>query len=383
MAAPCTMSCTMSLCSASTLNARVSVNTAWPCACRLHQSSAVYSATSPVATALPFSPARPEASQAETPRFATMGGSSQYASMLHEPSPSANVRLSRFQRDSNASTAHARDYFNSSLLPRSPQPHTPNSMGSLLQSPAANRQASHAASDLQGSLHRLSRLQESAYDQDKLFRSPSGRASSSSPYRGALAGSSPHRPAAPSSSPHRSPAHAAAVSAVEQQLHASLHGESGPLTSSRIRAVPDSPAPLTRSHQSQEGSQSRLDSTGAYQRWKGHATAAVPQQDSHHRPYTMPDSLSHQTLLGQLPGHSEPLLQPLHHQHGHASPELDSLSQRLRDQKLVTYRQSHIGTSPMQGRAASSSPSRAYASYSSGMQSRMGHRTGLDPVPPR
>lgn len=332
--------------------------------CRPHQSSVIHSAASAIATALPFSPSQPSSPQPDTPRFATLGSLGH--SNQQKPSNSlshAFERSSRLLESSFQSPAVAMESPYSRLQPSSLQQYPANSMSSSFHLPAETQRASHARSDTQASLHLQSRLRDSTYPQDVLARSPSQREPASSPRHGAFAGSSPCRVA--SNSPCRSPAHAAAVSAVEQELHASLHEEPALLTSRQGRAIPNSPSPRPDYQHSQVHSHHRRDEADAYQRWKGHSSHVGTSQHSGQQMHAVPDNLPYQSQLSQRPHDSD--LLPLNQHLPYASPELDSLSQRLRHQKLTTDRQGHTGFSPLQGRAASYSPGKAYAAHSHGM----------------
>ena len=328
----------------------LSRNCAW---CRLHQSSAVHAAASPIATALPFSPSQLNPTQADTPRFATLGSSNQQKSMLGEASSQNSARL---HRDSSPSPAHARVSSSySHFLPGSPQRFPPNSMGSSFQSPA------DAHPKAQNGLYSHSRSRDSEYTQNAFPRSPVHRATPSSPYLRAV----------PGSSPLRSPAHAAAVSAVEQQLHASLHEEQGLLRSAQGRAAPASPSALPAYYPSKEHTQDRLSSAGSYQPWQGHLDS---RQYSGPQLLNVADSLSQPSRLSQVPHDSHSLSHSLGPFSQHASPELDSLSQRLRDQKLargasLSPRTDHTGTGA--------------GPHSTGLASTYMHRARPDPSPSR
>lgn len=341
---------------------------------RLHQSNDLQSAASPIATALPFSPSRINPPQVDTPRFATLGtlGSShQQKFMLGEASSHAYGDPSRLHRDPSSSQAHARASSSySQFLPDSPQRFPPNSMGSSFQSPA------DAHPKAQSGSYPHSRPRDSEYTQSAL--TPVHRATPSSPYHRAL----------PGSSPLRSPAHAAAVSAVEQQLHASLHEEPGLLQSAQGRPTPTSPSVLPAYHSSKENMQNRLNGAGAYQPWQGHLDS---QQYSGQQQRDVPDSLSQPSRLSQVPHDSHSLshsLRPLSQHLGHASPELDSLSQRLRVQKLAMDSQGRFRTSPLQARGASLSPSKDHTGTgavprSTGLGLAYAHSAQPDPSPSR
>lgn len=314
---------------------------------RLHQSSAIHSAASPIATALPFSSGQLSPAQADTPRFATLGmlgSSSQRRSMLGGSTSHAYGQPSRLQGDESVPPAQARMSSSySQNLPESPGQLPPNSMTSSFRSPVGPGVAQHACRDAQSASYAQFRSRDSVYPQHGLTGSPAQRARPSSPYHGAVSGSSPLR----------SPAHAAAVSAVEQQLHASLHEQQG---HPQHRPAPTSPSALPGSHQHKEHSQDRLDSAIAYQPWRGHARSLNAPQHSGQDLHDMPHSLSQASQLSQVPQDSHSLLRPSSQYLGHASPELDSLSQRLRDQKVAMDRHGRFGISPLQSRAAGHSP---------------------------
>lgn len=292
--------------------------------------------------------------------------------MLSEVSSYAVGDSSRLHRDASASPAHARVSSSySQFIPGSPQRFPPNSIGSSFQSPA------DAHPKAQNGLY--SRSRDSEYTQNALTRSPVHRATPSSPYHRAL----------PGSSPLRSPAHAAAVSAVEQQLHASLHEEQGLLRSAQGRPAPNSPSALPAYYPTKENMQSRLSSAGAYQPWRGHLES---QQYSAQQQRDVADSLSQPSRLSQVPHDSHSLSHsfgPVSQHLGHASPELDSLSQRLRDQKLAMGGQEgRFGTSPLQARGASLSPSTDHTGSgagprSTGLGSTYMHSARPDPSPSR
>ena len=266
-------------------------------------------------------------------------------------------------RDTSPSPAHARASSSySQFLPGSPQRFPPNSMGSSFQSPAG------AYPEAQSGLYSQSRLRDSEYTQNALTRSPVHRATPSSPY---------HRVSG--SSPLRSPAHAAAVSAVEKQLHASLHEEQGLLGSAQGRPAPASPSALPADYPSKEHTQDRLNGAGAYQSWRGRLNS---QQYSGQQLLNVPDSLNQSSRLSQVPHDLHSLshsLRPLSQHLGHASPELDSLSQRLRDQKLAMDGQARFGSSPLQARGASLSPSQ----HRTGLGLAYDHSAQPDPSPSR
>ena len=337
---------------------------------RLHQSSALHSAASPIATALPFSPSRRQRPQADTPRFATLGSSNQQKSMLGEASSYAFGDSARLHRDTSPSPNHARVSSSySQFLAGSPQRFPPNSMGSSFQSPA------DAHLEAQNGLYPHSRYRDSEHTQIALTRSPVHRAAPSSPYHRVI----------PGGSPLRSPAHAAAVSAVEQQLHASLHEEQGLLRSAQGRPTPASPSAY---HPSKEHGQDMLNSAGAYQSWRGHLNS---QQHPGQPLLNVPNSLNQPNRLHQVPcdlhSQSHPL-GPFSQHLGHASPELDSLSQRLRDQKLAMDGRGQFGSSSLQARDASLSPSKNHSgtgavSRSTGLGSAYVHTARPDPSPSR
>lgn len=344
--------------------------------CRLHHSSALHAGASPIATALPFSPSRLTPPPADTPRFATLGAlssSHQQKSMLGEASSHVYGDSYRLHRDASPSPADARaSSSHSQLFPDSPQRFPPNSMGSSLQSPANANAEAHSG------LYSHSRLRESEYSQTALTRSPGQRAPPSSPYQGAV----------PGRSPLRSPAHAAAVSAVEQQLHASLHEEQELLRSAQGRPAPTSPSALPAYYPSKEHTQDRLNSAGAYQPWRGHLSS---QNYSGQQQHDRPDSLSQPSRLSQVSRDSHLLShtwRPLSQHLGHASPELDSLSQRLRDQKVAMDGQGRSGISPVQGRATGFSPNKGHTGSgavlpSTGLGSTYMHTVQPDPSPSR
>lgn len=346
------------------------------CWCRLHQSSALHSAASPIATALPFSPSRLTPPAADTPRFATLGAlssSHQQKSMLGEASSHVFGDSYRLHRDASPSPADARaSSYQSQFFPGSPQRFPPNSMGSSFQSPA------DAKAEAQSGLYSHSTLRGSEYPQNALARSPVQRAPPSSPYQGPV----------PGRSPLRSPAHAAAVSAVEQQLHASLHEEQGLLRSAQGRPAPTSPSALPAYYPSKEHTQDRLNSAGAYQPWRGHLSS---QHFSGQQQRDGPDSLSQPSRLSQVSRDSHLLShtwRPLSQHLGHASPELDSLSQRLRDQKVAMDGQGRSGASPVQGRGARFSPNKEHSGTgavlpSTGLGSSYMHTVRPDPSPSR
>lgn len=305
-----------------------------------------------MATALPFSPSRlSPSSQADTPRFATLGmlgSSNQQRSMLGEASSRVFGQPSGLQGDGSPSPAHARISSSYSQLPlASPRQPPPNSMVSSFKSPVG------PGTDARTGSYAQSRSRDSDYPQQGLSESPAQRARPSSPYHRAVSGSSPFR----------SPAHAAAVSAVEQQLHASLHEQPGHLHSGQHRPAPTSPSALLGYHQHRSHSQERLDSAVAYQPWMGHARSLHAPEDSGHHLHDMPHSLSQPSQLSQVPQDSHSLVRPLSQHLGHASPELDSLSQRLRDQKVATDRPGQSGISPVQGRGAGYSPGKEHLTF--------------------
>ena len=344
--------------------------------CRLHHSSALHSAASPIATALPFSPSRLTPPPAHTPRFAMLGAlssSNQQKSMLGEASSHVYGDSYRLHRDASPSPADARaSSSHSQFFPDSPQRFPPNSMGSSFQSPA------DADAEANSGLYSHSRLRGSEYPQTALTTSPVYGAPPSSPYQGAV----------PDKSPLRSPAHAAAVSAVEQQLHASLHQEQGLLPSAQGRPTPNSHSALPAYYPSKEHTQDRLNGAGVYQPWRGHLSS---QQHSGQQHHDGPDSLSQPSRLSQVSRDSHLLShtwRPLSQHLGHASPELDSLSQRLRDQKVAMEGQSRSGISPVQGRATGFSPNKGHTGSgavlpSTGLGSTYKHTARPDPSPSR
>lgn len=281
--------------------------------------------------------------------------------MLCEASSHMFGDLYRLHRDASPSPADARaSSSHSHFFPGSPQRFPPNSMGSSFQSPA------DASAEAPSGLYSHSRLRDIEYPQNALTRSPARRAPPSSPYQGAV----------PGRSPLRSPAHAAAVSAVEQQLHASLHEEQGMLRSAQGRPPPTSPSALPAYYPSKEHTQDRLNSAGAYQPWRGHLSS---QQYSGQQ---QPDSLSQPSRLSQVsrdPHLLSHTWRPLSQHLGHASPELDSLSQRLRDQKVAM---------DGQGRGISFSPSKEHVGTgavlpSTGLGPSYMHTVRPDPSPSR
>lgn len=310
-----------------------------------------------MATALPFSPSRLSPSQADTPRFARLGmlgSSNQQQSMLGESSSRVFGEPSGLHGDASQSPAHARISSSySQLLPGTPGQLPPISMGSSFKSPVGPDMALHACTDAQTGSYAQSRSRDSDYLQHGLNESPAQRAHPSSPYHRAVSGSNPFR----------SPAHAAAVSAVEQQLHASLHEQPGHLHSGQHRPAPTSPSALPGYHHHRSHSQERLDSAGAYQPWRGYARSPHAPEYSGHHLHDMPHSLSKPSQLSQVPQDSRSLLRPLSQHLGHASPELDSLSKRLRDQKVAMDRQGQSGISPVQGRGAGYSPGKEHLTF--------------------
>ena len=330
-------------------------------ACRQHQSSAIESATSPFATALSFSKApalpKPAAPDADTPRFATLGRSD-HRSRAQSP----DQRRSSHHAD-RSSFAHPSSFL---AQPRSSQAHMLSA--SSVNDPAASPERSHGSmlepfSDVhmgrsyhagsgQNPGHSRLGLRQPPYSQDADSVLPA-RASSSSPFNRAFPGS-----------PYRSPAHAAAVSAVEQQLHTSLHRPS--VQTDSARAAPHSPAPF---QQSAPG----MSAEDRYQRWTGYSKAddwPVERQSSHGQ-HVHASGLRHADTAVE-PGpvfrpsdtvaQSSLLLRPLSQQLN-PSPELDSLSQRLREQKLSMARQGQSGNSLLAGRPVYS-PSKGYTTNS-------------------
>lgn len=213
---------------------------------------------------------------------------------------------------------------------------------------AAHRASSHTHSDVRASVYPNASSGELPYLQ---------ASSGASPMRRALS-RSPHHEAVTSSSPYRSPAHAAAVSAVEQHLHTSLHAGSGLFGSSR--AVTNSPALTPQPPHGRELSPGRYD-VDLYQRWTGqHSSPADTHQHSDMHVDTR--HAVHAVRLQHGPSaRPESLLRPAS-QYLHPSPELDSLSQRLREQKLTMGRQGQTGVSPLEPEAGYS-PGKGYSAY--------------------
>ena len=305
-----------------------------------------------------------------------LGNSNQQKSMLGEASSHAFGDTPRPRGDTSPSPIHARMSSSySQYLPGSPQRFPPDRIGSSLQTPVDAGMSLHARTDTRIGSYAQSRSRDCEYPQHAVTGSPTHRAHPNSPY---------HR-AVPGSSPFRSPAHAAAVSAVEQQLHASLHEESGLLSTAQGRPAPSSPSPLPGYHHSQEHSQDRLDSAGAYQPWRGHVTSLNARQHPGQQLHDVPrDTLTSPRQLSQVPRDSHLLLRPVSQHLGHASPELDSLSQRLRDQKLAMDGQRRFGISPLQGRGASHSSNKEHYGHgrvplSAGLGSTYIHTAPPDP----
>jgi len=340
--------------------------------CRLRQSSALQSATSPFATALPFSAAlplspgpRPASPQADTPRFATLGKSNAKRSMLGGSSHHA-------ERSSYA--------LEGSVNPvgRSFQAHVSGRESAYQERPPVGAsqyhvntpgRSSHLHTEQLASSHTHTGLRESSQPHASLGGSDFPCApEEGTVMHGALSGS-PHRGALASGSPYRSPAHAAAVSAVEQQPHTSLHEGSGLFGTSR--AVPNSPSPMRQSMYRHDVSPSRYGSSDAYQRW----SSQTSQAEAHHYSDTRLSSRPHavHALLPRPPAESDLLLRPVS-QHMHPSPELDSLTQRLREQKLAMGKQRQGGVSPLRGQAGYT-PTKGLAAYS-GISSRPGQQQG-------
>ena len=326
--------------------------------CRLHQSSALQSATSPFATALPFSAAVPlspghesASPQADTPRFATLGQAnphkSVYDSSSHHP-----------HRSSGALEGSAIPYGRSShaLMPSSyrdepsagASQHHATSGARQAPPHADHRASSHSHSGVRASMYPSAGSGELSYPQAGSDASPMRRALSRSPHHGAVA----------SSSPYRSPAHAAAVSAVEQHLHTSLHAGSGLFASSRAGA--NSPALTPQPSHGRALSPGRYDED-LYQRWSGQSSSpADPRQHSDMHLNTR--HAVHAVRLQHGPSAGpESLLRPAS-QYLHPSPELDSLSQRLREQKLTMGGQGQTGVSPLKPEAGYS-PGKGYSAY--------------------
>ena len=346
---------------------------------RLHQASALESATSPFATALPFSaalPLSPASPQADTPRFATLGhsnhcksGLSQHAerSVNNFVGPSILGRSSHAEAPIQESAHQDGRYLDSSLYHASV-------VDTSSQFYADRLASAHTLMDLRGSAH------------PHVSSRGTHTADIGSPVRGALS-SNPLGGAYASSSPYRSPAHAAAVSAVEQQLHRSLRDDSRLLSISRAvpsspliqtsgmsgcdRAPPRSPGPRLQPLQQL---QSREQSPGRYagdlyQKWSSptHLVDTLQGTDSHWKSRQQTDALpaepARHAHRSQLPHEPTALLRPLS-QHMHPSPELDSLSQRLRQQKLAMGRQGLTSTSPAAEDTSRCSPGKVpYAPY--------------------
>jgi len=325
--------------------------------CRLHQSSALQSATSPFATALPFSAAlplspghRPASPQADTPRFATLGQAkprkSVYDSSSHDPHRSSHAlegSAVSFGRSSDALMPSSyRDEPSASV----PQYHATTREGRDLPH-ADHRASSHTHSGVRASMYPSASSGELSYPQAGSDASPMQRALSRSPHHGAVA----------SSSPYRSPAHAAAVSAVEQHLHTSLHAGSGLFGSSR--AVANSPALTPQPAHGREMSPGRYDGE-RYQRWTGQTTSPADPRHSDTHLNTRHAVHAVRPQHGSSAG-PESLLRPAS-QYLQSSPELDSLSQRLREQKLAMGRQGQTGISPLEPEAGYS-PGKGYSAY--------------------
>ena len=210
------------------------------------------------------------------------------------------------------------------------------------------RASSHTHSGVRASMYPSASSAELSYPQAGSDASPMRRALSRSPHHGAIA----------SSSPYRSPAHAAAVSAVEQHLHTSLHAGSGLFGSSR--AVANSPALTPQPSYGRELSPGRYDGE-LYQRWTGQSSSPA---DSHQHSDTHVNT--RHAVHAVRPQHgpsaaAESLLRPAGH-YLHPSPELDSLSQRLREQKLAMGRQGQTGVTPLEPEAGYS-PGKGYSAY--------------------
>lgn len=326
--------------------------------CRLHQSSALQSATSPFATALPFSAAlplspghRPASPQADTPRFATLGQAnprkSVYESSSHDPHRSSHALEGSAVSYGTSSHALMPSSYSDEPSASASQHHATTREGRAL-SHADHRASSHTHSGVRASMYPSASSAELSYPQAGSDASPMRRALSRSPRHGAVA----------SSSPYRSPAHAAAVSAVEQHLHTSLHAGSGPFGSSR--AGPNSPALLPQPSHGRELSPGRYDGE-LYQRWTGQTSSpADPRQHSDMHVNTRHAMHAVRTQHGSSAG-PESLLRP-ESQYLHPSPELDSLSQRLREQKLAMSRQGQTGISPLEPEAGYS-PGKGYSAY--------------------
>ena len=201
-----------------------------------------------------------------------------------------------------------------------------------------------------------------------LSNSPYPRANLSSPHNRTFLGSPYSRAPDACSSPYRSPAHAAAVSAVEQQLHSSLHQTAGLFEPGNF--APHSP---TLQQQAPHG----LLADGSYHPQTDYGRPATQHIESGSllRPLSqhVPGKLQVDSgsLLSPLSQHkprtelqsdSGSLLSPLNHMH--LSPQLDSLSQRLREQKLSTAKQGQNGNSPLLDNSAFST-AKAYAIHSS------------------
>lgn len=236
---------------------------------------------------------------------------------------------------------------------------------------ADHRASSHTHSGVGMSMYPDASSRELSYPQAGSGASPMRRALSRSPHHGAAA----------SNSPCRSPAHAAAVSAVEQHLHTSLHAGSGLFGSSR--AFANSPALNPQPSHGSELSPGRYDGE-RYQRWTGQTSSpADPHQhsDTHvnTRHAVHAERLQHGASAGP-----ESLLRPAS-QYLHPSPELDSLSQRLREQKLAMCRQGQTGVSPLEHEAGYS-PGKGFSAYKhaasrTGVQHmhKEGERSNLSP----
>lgn len=321
---------------------------------RLHQSSALQSATSSLATALPFSAApplspgpRPASPQADTPRFATLGRATPRKSMLGE---SSYPRRSAYA-EAGSSNSYGRS--GQTTEQSAELAYRDKLSVSVSEHHAGRLASSHTPAGLSGPNRHPASPGKSPYPLAADAISPMRVRHSSSPYRGGLP-----------SSPYRSPAHAAAVSAVEQQLHTSLHEGSGLFASSR--AVASNLAPRSQPMPSREIWPSRHEGEG-YHRWSQQASgltgAQHPEVHLNARQPAVPAAPLQPARVVQPSSAPESLLRP-RSQFLHPSPELDSLSQRLRDQKLAMGRQSPAGVSPVGARPAYS-PGKAYIAYSS------------------
>ena len=323
---------------------------------RLHQSSALQSATSPFATALPFSAAlplspgpRPASPQVDTPRFATLSQTNPRKSMLGEPSH--HPRGSAYAEEGSASSygRSGQTAEHAAELAYRGKPSV-----SASQHHADRLASSHTSAGVHGPSWHPASPGGSAYPPAADAISPMRMRHSSSPYKGGLS----------SSSPYRSPAHAAAVSAVEQQLHTSLHEGSGLFASGR--AVTSNLAPTSQPLRSRDVFPSRHDREG-YHRWNQQASSPTGAQhpDIHlnARQPAVPAAPLQHARMAQPSSEPESLLRPPS-QFLHPSPQLDSLSQRLREQKLAMGRQGQAGISPLGARPAYS-PGKAYMAHSS------------------